>query len=267
MKKFIRHIILILVLFSCEEKIDYDFNSKETIRLVVEGMITNERKAHEVKLSLPVQHLNEAPQPVSGALVAITDQENVYILLEDIHNPGIYLTEDDIQGVFGKVYSLYIQIGEYEFIGSSYMVPVEPLQPINILPCPNDDNTYYVETEGIGDPFIMEIYLDWSASSSCTGNMCQAKSVIYHLNSIDVNEIFKPEQEVVCFPPGTVIKRKQFSLNNHHQSFVRAMMNETNWRGGLFDVERGNITTNMSQGAIGYFAAATVVSDSTYFQP
>ena len=44
-------------------------------------------------------------------------------------------------------------------------------------------------------------------------------------------------------------------------------MNETNWRGGLFDVERGNIPTNMSAGAIGYFAASSVVSDSTIFVP
>lgn len=267
MKKLIRHIILILVFFSCEEKIDYDLNSKEIIRLVVEGMITNERKAHEVKLTLPVRNLNEIPQPVSGALVAITDQNNVHVLQEDTNNPGIYYTENDVQGVFGKVYSLYIQIGEYEFVGSSYMVPVEPIQPLKILSCPDDDSFYYVETEGIGDPFMMEIFYDWSSNSSCAGSNCQAKSVVYHLNSIDVNEIFKPEQEVVCFPSGTIIKRKQYSLNNHHQSFIRAMMNETNWRGGLFDVERGNIPTNMSQGAIGYFAAATVVTDSTYFQP
>jgi hypothetical protein len=41
-------------------------------------------------------------------------------------------------------------------------------------------------------------------------------------------------------------------------------MMETEWRGGLFDVERGNISTNLSEGAIGYFAASTVLSDSTF---
>ena len=42
-------------------------------------------------------------------------------------------------------------------------------------------------------------------------------------------------------------------------------MIESEWRGGLFDVERGNITTNLSEGAIGYFAASTVITDTTYF--
>jgi hypothetical protein len=267
MKKYLLHIILFLVFFSCEEKIDFDAESQETIRLVVEGMITNEIKAHRVKLSLPVRNLNESPQPVSGAFVAITDQQNTFILEEDPENPGLYLTDNTIQGVFGKLYTLYIRIQEYEFAGSSYMVPVEPLQPLNITTCDESGEFFIVETRGTGDPFMMEIDYDWSLNGGCTTNSCMAREVVYHLTSVDVNEIFKPEQELVCFPAGTIIKRKQYSLNDNYQNYIRAMMNETNWRGGLFDVERGNIPTNMSAGAIGYFAASSVVSDSTVYVP
>jgi hypothetical protein len=267
MKKFLLHIILFLIFFSCEEKIDFNAESQVTIRLVVEGMITNEIKAHEVRLSLPVKNLNESPQPVSGAFVAITDQQNTYFLEEDQENPGLYLTDSTVQGVFGKLYTLYIRIQEYEFAGSSYMVPVEPLQPLNINICDESGDLFKVETLGTGDPFMMEIDYDWSMTGSCAESSCMAKEVIYHLTSVDVNEIFKPEQELVCFPARTIIKRKQYSLNDNYQNYIRAMMNETNWRGGLFDVERGNIPTNMSTGAIGYFAASSVVSDSTVFVP
>ncbi len=267
MKKLQFHIVLFLLFFSCEEKIDFDVESRETIRLVVEGMITNEIKAHKVRLSLPVRDLNENPQPVSGAFVVITDQQNTFILEEEPENPGLYLTDNTVQGVFGKLYTLYIRIQEYEFAGSSYMVPVEPLQPLNIIACEETGEFFNVETLGTGDPFMMEIDYDWSGSESCDESSCKAREVIYHLNSVDVNEIFKPEQELVCFPAGTIIKRKQYSLNDNHQNYVRAMMNETNWRGGLFDVERGNIPTNMSVGAIGYFAASSVVSDSLVFEP
>lgn len=266
MRKFIFHIALILMFFSCEEKIDFNAESQETIRLVVEGMITNEIKAHTVKLSLPVKSLNESPQPVSGAFVAITDQENTFLLQEDPENPGLYLTDNTVQGVFGKLYTLYIRIQEYEFTGNSFMVPVEPIQPLSISGCDDSGEIYNVETLGTGGPFMMEIDYDWSANGSCSSNTCKAREVTYHLNSVDVNEIFKPEQELVCFPAGTVIKRKKYSLNDNYQTYIRAMMNETNWRGGIFDVERGNIPTNMSLGALGYFAAASVVSDSTVFQ-
>jgi hypothetical protein len=267
MKKIILYIAVMLTLLSCEEKIDFEIKSRETIRLVVEGMITNERRAHEVKLSLPIRDLNEIPTPVSGALVAITDQENVFLLKENSEEPGVYLTTPDIQGVFGKLYTLYIRVADFEFTGNSFMVPVEPIQSLTIISCENEDNQYSIETQQIGDPFMMEIMLDWSSYADCSEGICQARMMEYHLNSVDVNEIFKPQQEVVCFPAGTVIKRKKYSLNPDYQSYIRAMMNETNWRGGYFDVERGNIPTNMSTGAIGYFAAASVVSDSTLFQP
>ena len=89
MKKLLFHITLLLLFFSCEEKIDFNVESQETIRLVVEGMITNEIKAHQVRLSLPVRNLNENPQPVSGAFVAITDHKNTFILEEDPGNQGL----------------------------------------------------------------------------------------------------------------------------------------------------------------------------------
>ena len=257
---------LILILLSCEEKSDFTVESSATIRLVVEGMITNEIKQHSVKLSLPVKSLNERALPVSGAFVAITDQDTVFVLQEDTEEPGSYLTEHAIQGVFGKIYTLYIRIGEYEFSGSSYMVPVEPLQPVVITNC-EEDGFYYLDTRELGDPFMMKIEYDWTFASECLESECMARSMVYHLNSIDVNEIFKPEQEIICFPAGTTIRRTKYSLNEDYQSYIRSMMNESNWRGGLFDVERGNIPTNMSVGAIGYFAAASVVSDSTVFQP
>lgn len=265
MKKLIFHISLILFLFSCEEKINWDIESRSITRLVVEGMITNQQMAHSVKLSLPVQDLNETSFPVSNAFVAITDQENVFILQEDPETPGMYYTSPDVQGVLGKVYTLYIKIGEYEFSGSSYMVPVEPLSPLLVVPCQKNENYFHVITEQFGEPFMLEIKYDWSNSDDCQTNTCEALSIDYYLNTIDVNEIFKPEKQLVCFPIGTTIYRTKFSLNEEYREFLRSVMMETEWRGGLFDVERGNISTNLSEGAIGYFAASTVLSDSTTF--
>jgi len=40
------------------------------------------------------------------------------------------------------------------------------------------------------------------------------------------------------------------------------MLLETEWRGGLFDVAHGNLETNLSQGAFGFFAVSTVIRDT-----
>jgi hypothetical protein len=41
------------------------------------------------------------------------------------------------------------------------------------------------------------------------------------------------------------------------------MLSETEWRGGVFDVQRANVSTNLSEGAIGFFASCTIVTDTT----
>ncbi len=263
MKRIFINIIAIIVLFSCEERTDIESETFIINRLVVEGMITNERTRHEVRLTLPVSQLNQQPLPVSGALVAITDQERIFTLEEDPDRQGYYLTEPDVQGVTGKRYTLYIRIGEFEFTASSYMVPAEPLKEPLITACGEEENRFHIIPELTGDPFMLQIRADWSGTGGCSPeDNCSAVINHYHLNTIDVNDFFKPEKEIVCVPSGTMVTRKKYSLNPEHQEFIRSLLMETEWRGGVFDVERGNVITNLSQGGIGYFAASTVVSDS-----
>lgn len=255
--------ILLVLIWGCEERTDIDFQPLEVPRLVVDGMITNERTRHEIHLSLPVDQLNETPQPVSGAIVAITDQEDVWVLEEDPDRPGTYMTSPDIQGVTGKIYTLYIRIGEFEFTASSFMVPAEPLREPVLAPCDELENYYHIIPRSGGDPFMLQIHADWSGTDACqSSSACTALINHYHLNTIDVNDFFKPDKETVCLPAGTQVSRRKYSLNPQHQEFIRSLLMETEWRGGVFDVVRGNVTTNLSDGAIGYFAATTVVKDS-----
>ena len=60
-----------------------------------------------------------------------------------------------------------------------------------------------------------------------------------------------------------MISRKKFSASPAYKAFLRGVLSETEWRGGVFDVERANAPTNLSEGAIGFFAVSTVVSDTT----
>jgi hypothetical protein len=115
---------------------------------------------------------------------------------------------------------------------------------------------------------MTEYYLDWSQLPGFADNdSCRAMIIYYSLNTIDVAEMFKPEKEQVVFPAGTIVFRKKYSLNEAHAAFIRTLLSETEWRGGLFDVQPGNVQTNLSKGAIGYFAASTVVSDTTIIKP
>ncbi len=74
--------------------------------------------------------------------------------------------------------------------------------------------------------------------------------------------MFKPPQEHVRFPPGTIVFREKESVNPWYAEFLRGVLSETDWRGGMFDVLPGNARTNMEGEAIGYFTAAEILRDT-----
>jgi hypothetical protein len=87
--------------------------------------------------------------------------------------------------------------------------------------------------------------------------------VYYDLKAIDVSEIYKPGKADFNFPLNTIVIRKRYSVSPSYKAFLRAVLSETEWRGGVFDAQRADVPTNLSQGAIGFFAVSTVVSDTT----
>ncbi len=268
MRKLIALVIILLVLFSCEEKIDWDLDTRNLPLLVIEGMISNERKPHRVVLSKPVTELNKIPEPAEGAIVAITDGTNVFLLFEDPGNPGTYYTDSTIQGVTGQTYYLYINWDNREFIDSAYMPPVEPLKPFIYWETQKYPDFYLLGDQTSDDPSIVKVYYDWShLVSESLKEETRALSYYYSLNTIDVNEMFKPDQEKVYFPAGSVVFRKKFSVSAKHQNFLRSMLMETEWKGGIFDVLPANIPGSNQGRAVGIFSASSVVSDTNLIYP
>ena len=268
MRKVTTFIFILLVLFSCEEKIDWDLDTSDLPLLVIDGMISNERKSHMVVLSKPVTELNETPEPVEGAIVAITDGTNIFFLLENTGNPGTYYTDSTVQGVTGQTYYLYINWNNSEFIDSAYMPPVEPLRPFIYRKALENPDLYILGDQASNDPSIVKVYYDWShLVDESLQEDARALSYYYSLNTIDVNEMFKPDQEKVYFPAGSVIFRKKFSVSAKYQYFLRSMLMETEWKGGIFDVLPANIPSSNQGRAVGTFSASSVVSDTNLIYP
>lgn len=256
-------------LISCnEEPIEWELDTHQPDLIVVEGVLTNERKAHEVKISKPVANPSEVPEPVEDAAVAIFDGTNATLLTET--SPGIYMTNSNFRAVINKLYFLVIIHDGIQYTAGSYLVPVRRLEPLQYRRVPGRLNWYELELRETQDASMVEIWLDWSHLPNFQGysaDSTQARIVYYTVKSIDVNKWFKPGKERVFFPVGTRVVRRKYSMNQYQEDFVRTMMAETEWRGGLFDVQPGNVQTNLSDGAVGYFSVSTVVADSTIISP
>lgn len=268
-------VMLPLLLVSCEKTIDWPLDTNEPKVIVVEGVITNERKAHEVRISMPMADMNGTPRPVSGAFVAIFEGVNASndraIRLNEVQ-PGQYLTDSTVRAVFGRRYTLYILYQGQEYYGDSYMVSVEPL----------DTSSWYHQVPGKelwyelnlntrkNKASMVEYWLNWGhlpGFRNLPVEQTRAHIIQYTVTSYDVSEIFQPAKERVPFPVGTRVNRRKYSMNKEQEEFIRSLMAETEWRGGLFDVQPGNVRTNLSEGAVGYFSVSQVVADSSIIRP
>ena len=262
MKKILRYIILLIVILtgSCEEPIDCNPEKQFVPRLVVEAFLTNQPGYNYVKLTLPVFFPGDQPRSVTGAIVVLSDGENQHLLREDAKSPGIYITEESVRGVVNKIYALYIKVDSYEFIAHAAMIPVGPLGEFSYRE--TSDGSYIINPSGGSDPSMIRYIVEWADS---TGNR---EAVFYHyrLESVDVNEFFKPSAETLTFPSGAKLVRQKYSLTPDHQQYIRSLLSETEWKGGWFDVLPGNLHTNLSAGAVGYFAACSVVADTVWIE-
>lgn len=263
------HIVVLVVLMACEEPTNWDLKKIDHDLIVVEGLITNELKQQSITISRPTQELNEEPEPVSGAFVAVLSEGTFTPFSEYPAGSGVYYS-DTIQAVVNRVYQLYIKYDEKEYTAFAEMVPVAPLKPLSYRLVDEINMLYEISYEGSDLPSIQEYWISWA---HLPGFACLpreetlARAFHYTLASIDVNQKFGPQKEQVLFPVGSYVLRKQYSMSDDHQAFLRTFLSETEWRGSVFDVQKGNVLTNLSEGAIGFFAVSTVVSDTTVIIP
>ena len=261
----LRRVISILMLAflgtSCEETVEVSLPFEDAELIAVEAIITNENINHWVRLSLPYQQINGRSVGVRGAVVTITDGTSTIALSE--LDSGKYVTPK-MRFVSGATYTLTINYNGKQYSATDKSVPVEPLNPFSVTKS-DDGNRLNLFNTG-SQPNYIVYYIDWTTSAACTAPACRAQLIHYDLKTVDSNEIFKPGKEDFFFPsPATVVRRK-FSVSPAYRSYLRSMLSETEWRGSVFDIQRDNAATNLSDGAIGFFGVCTVLSDTVKIQ-
>jgi len=256
----LRIIFLIMaVITSCEEVVDHPLKTGDKL-MVVEGQLTNELTQHKVKLGWSVVDPDDMSDAATGAIVTITEGTTTYVLTEDPLVPGEYLTPV-MRAVVGELYTLHIRYLGQDYFAQDSSVPVEPMTPLAYRTVTNG---YVLTTEKSGEgPYYIRHNITWKDTPQCQTDACEGLVVFYDLKTIDVNEGTKPSQEDFVFPAGSTVVRRKYSVSPEYRSFLRAVLSETEWRGGAFDVERANAPTNLTNGAIGFFAVCTIAADST----
>ncbi|MCB0490296.1 MAG: DUF4249 family protein [Cyclobacteriaceae bacterium] len=264
MKKLLKLFLLIVLLCcGCEDRIDQPLSSVETGSIVVEAHFTNENKNQLVKLTKPYLEQNGSVVPVSGATVVVVEgADTFYPLVETPAGSGEYFTSNMI-AVFGRVYTLVIRHQGGEFVAQARSVPVEPLSPLTYENAGNDQYRLMLNESGSESNYI-EYELSWADTPVCNpGTNCLGLVTYYDLKNVDVQDLFKPDKKDFLFPVGTRVIRRKYSVAPEYRDFLRSVLSETEWRGGIFDIQRANASGNVS-GALGFFAVSSVQIDTTF---
>ncbi len=265
--------IMMLALAGCEKQVDRPILAEDLNLLVVDATITDEHKPQTIRLTRTVTELNALPQPISGASVIISDPNHPPLFLnEQVPNSGVYQLPGFFHANPNVEYTLLISVDGKVYSAKAQMAENGPFTRLRYQ---KDAANNLYRIVWVANPYdalhpaMFEILLDWSAVAGYTSlpaESCRAKLYYYTLPTLDVSEIFAPEMEQIRFPLGTKIVERKYSLNPAHAEFVRALISETNWKGGLFDSAPANVPTNLSEGAVGFFAVCDVKVDSAWVQ-
>ncbi len=260
-------IVLALVLFSCQKKIDFELNNQENSRLVVEGSITDQTKTHVIELTRTSSYYENQPAPRErGATVTISDGISTQSLTET--SPGVYQTPATYTGVIGRTYTLNITTSDKQFYTAESVL--ESVAPIDTILFDLDKDFedkdvlilshYGPEPSGVGNNYM------WLVDMNGTDYTDDVNDIMFVTDEfVDGNYIAGFEfQEIYLdeLPNEDTLKVtvEMHSISKSYYDFLLAIALETEYNGGLFSGPPANIPSNISNGALGFFRASSVSS-------
>ena len=269
LKKYIAASFLILLTFifySCEEIIEIDLNSADP-KIVIEGTVTAQPGPYTVTITKTADYYNPGTYPtVSGAVVSIADSNGFFEELVETA-AGIYQT-DSLQGTPGRTYTLTVTVeGQTYSAISSMPLPTE----IDSLLYeeneegvrPRDKKGYaltikFTDESGVEDFKRVKIYRN--------GNL-QDGYFLYNGRLSDGN-VIEFDRIHTAFELNDYVYVELLSIDEPTYEYYSTLGNAVASSGGSKIQTKipANPISNLSGGALGYFGAFTVRSDSVQIQ-
>jgi hypothetical protein len=272
MKKIIQKIyclgsiVIAFTLFqSCTERIDIDLDSTD-VRCVIYGELTTDTTAHLVKVTRSADYFTNKPaEPISGAIISITDGTNIFPLTESSTQPGNYFTDSDVYGVPGNTYTLSVDnvnlLGDgnlHSYSATSELKPVTKIDSIDAV-----FNKFWeaweikawaldpVESE---DYYMFKVSINDVLNADSLTNLVVVEDKFFngsYTNGITV--YFIEDRDTI--KTDDRIRVDICGINEDYYKFIVEAQTIVGPQIPMFSGPPANIRTNLSNKAIGYFVA------------
>lgn len=270
MVKLIRILVLLLVLMvliSCEEVVDIDLNSSNP-RFVVEGVIYQDSVSW-VRLTRTTDYFEtEEPEYVQDAVIVIRDG-SIQEQLTYTEN-GIYIG-DTIIGTKDRLYEMEINYDGVVYSARSYMPERTEIisvrygksnaqSPLN----PQGETVYSISCDFYEDPltedFYMIRYLD-------NDKLVENSYYLLHDNTDDEGALERSDEGKIHFSEsvfyeGGEVEIQLLTIDEPVYNYFLQLNDVLFWKRRVIPPTPYNPQSNISNGALGYFAAWTLDSDT-----
>jgi hypothetical protein len=279
MRKFLLSGFISCLLIACTERIDIDTNDSEPV-LVIYGVITDEFKQQEIRISRSAPYFSDLPtEAISDARVIVQSSDNkTYEFQEQPENKGYYYSSKPWAAKPDVEYQLSIevdfnrdgQLDRYE--ASTTVLPTGNLDSIRIVPQTimghlNYSLNIYGQDAETTDYYLFRFVLN---DASVSGKLSQYVLVddallngqyingltLRFFDDISERENDSPERQrlSVYLTAGDRVDVEMSIVPKGYYDFIIQAVDELSRQNPMFGSPPANITTNISNGAVGYFA-------------
>ena len=272
---------LILLGVSCTEPIELKTSSSEPV-IVIYGYLTEDTVYQTIRISVSSPYFAMQPnQPVSDAIVSIQSSDDQTFELVETDEKGLYRTSDPMAAITGTTYHLRVQAdinrsGNMQlYEAKATMQPPFQVDSIGISTMTIMSfkhytiNLYAQEVYGADYYYAHAIVNDALESSRISHAIVFSDYGIdgQYLDGIPLmqfedsnNDFFSNRDNLDDLPYNTVKPGDKITvcislIERGFRDFIEQCQSERRGENPFFGGPASNITTNISNGGVGYFAA------------
>lgn len=277
MKKNVLVVILIsLIISSCREERILDFIEAEELTLVVEGTLTDENRRHFVRIAESGNYYeSKSSNPATGAAVSINGVDLIELSHPD--SLGYYTTPIGFKAIANNTYQLLISYKNRNYTAAGFMNETPNIDSIRIKrnrDIPDfvgielyDVDIYYVEDKSRKAYYSYDLFVDGEWLTESINDkaffendfLIEGPVTFTAQNFSDLDVDLDKELQIVL---------QKSSLNTETFKFYTDFFNQTEGTNNpFFAPPPANISTNLSEGAFGFFEVYSLKRDTILFTP
>jgi len=255
-----RLFVAVTIFSSCTETIELELDETYT-RLVVDGQISTDTLAHQIRLSKSASYFSNAEPPaVSGAELLLDNGNQTISLTEFPEGSGYYYTPEDYFGQPGNTYKLNINLPEAvgessNFVAANRMATTAfRLDSINLEyrePFGFWMVLLYAYDPPTTDFYRLDIFRNGVILTDTASRSTVLDDKLFNGNNTNgIRVMFLYEDEVML---GDTISLLMSAISKDYYQFLSELSSESGFSNPLFGGPPANISSNLKEGGLGFF--------------